>query len=336
MKNNKKIKVPTIYPDFSSQRVLTMDYITGVKMDNLAVLKKQKINHKKLVLTYFTSILEQALIHGFFHADPHPGNIFIQKNGDLVYLDFGIMGELSVNLRKRIVHFINTLPDKDAEKSMDIIISMAKDTTNANLDEFKQEALPILKEIYYESISKKSFGYALYQIIGIGARYKVIFDPNLVLIAKAIYQAEGLGIKLDPDFKVSEGIDLFSKTYIKEKYSVTKILSTAKHKWLSNRDLIVDLPDHIIKIVERLEKEPKAAHCEADHLSHLENRLIGMYRRRNFSIIIAALILGSVFLFKKEGRIFLLGIPLDTAFLTLAILLLILFIFSLKKKKEAN
>ena len=332
MKKNSKIKVPAIHSKQSSHRILTMDYITGVKIDDFAALKKFHINRKHLVLTYFTSILEQALIYGFFHADPHPANIFIQKNGTLVYLDYGIMGELTSSDRKKIIRFIATLPEKDPDKSFDIIISLAKDTSNARIADFKREALPIIKEVYYESVSQKSFGYALYQVIGKGARYGVIYDANHVLIAKAIYQAEGLAIKLDPKFKIAKGIDIFSEKYLHEKYTPVKMLSAAKHKLLSNKDLLIDLPDHIVKIIERLEEEPNKPHCEAEHISSLENKLFRLYRRKNISIIIGALFLSAALLFRRDKEILLFGIPLGTALLVLAIILLIYFIFSLKKR----
>lgn len=331
MKENKNIKIPLIYPKLSSSRVLTMEYMDGVKMDNLLALKKSHVNKKKLVLTYFTSILEQALMYGFFHADPHPANIFVQKNGTLVYLDYGIMGELNSGDRKKIIHFINTLPEKDPDKSFEIIISLAKDTSTAAVADFKKEALPILQEVYYESISEKSFGYALYQIISKGARYGVIYDANHVLIAKAIYQAEGLALKLDPHFKIADGINFFSKTYLKKRYTPLKILESARTKLLTNKDLIIDLPDHISKIIDRLEKEPSSHHCEAEHLSNLEQRLFFLYRRRNFSVIIAALFLASAILFTMDEKIIILGASLSMVLLILGVLLLTYFIVSQSK-----
>ena len=102
-----------------------MDYLSGAKINDFALLDRYHINRKKLVMNYVTSILEQALLHGLFHADPHPANIFVQKNGRLAYIDYGIVGELNPNDRKKILKFITSIHDKDSSKSMDIIISLA-------------------------------------------------------------------------------------------------------------------------------------------------------------------------------------------------------------------
>ena len=104
-----------------------MDFVSGFKINDLAALEKYKISRKNLVMTYFTSILEQALLHGLFHADPHPANIFVQKTGKLAYIDYGIVGELTPQDRKKIIRFINSINDKDPQKSMDIVVSLAKD-----------------------------------------------------------------------------------------------------------------------------------------------------------------------------------------------------------------
>ncbi|MEK6901552.1 MAG: AarF/UbiB family protein, partial [Nanoarchaeota archaeon] len=158
LKENHQIIVPKIYTTHSSLRVLTMDYIEGIKMDNLAGLKRDKINSKKISLLYFTSILQQALLYGFFHADPHPANIYVTKQGKLVYFDFGIMGELPSSDRTKIIRFIRSIPERNADKSIDIIISLAQDTSQANIPAFKEETRPILREVYYNPVQKRSIG----------------------------------------------------------------------------------------------------------------------------------------------------------------------------------
>ena len=132
LKREKKVTAPTIYHMYCSKRVLTMEYIEGVKLGDVEGLKRLHISREQISMTYFMTILHQALICGFFHADPHPANIFVQKNGKLVFLDCGIMGELSVEDRHAVTRFILSVPEKNPEKSLQCILALARDVGNAD------------------------------------------------------------------------------------------------------------------------------------------------------------------------------------------------------------
>lgn len=332
MKKNKQVLVPKIYTAYSSPRVLTMDLVSGVKIDNLAGLKRFHLDRKKIAMIYFTAILEQALLHGFFHADPHPANIFVQKNGKLIFLDFGIMGELTVSDRKKIIRFISSLSDRDPEWSLEIIISLAKKVNEDFLPEFKQIALPILEESYRHSIGEKSMGHALYEIISLGARYGVNFDPNHVLIAKAIYQAEGLGLKLNSEFKVAAGLQAFADIYLQERYSASEIMKRFTSSMRRNRDLLLDLPDHLVKIIERLEKgSSPQSNDYSQQLEQFEEHLEYLNRRRNMGIVIISLFVASGFFYYTKERSLPWGVEFHTFLLIIALLLFFYFLLSIKK-----
>jgi ubiquinone biosynthesis protein len=339
MKNNKNVSVPKVYFSYTSKRILTLEFVDGVKIDNLPVLKKYNINLKKLSITYFTSILEQALIHGLFHADPHPANIFVNKKGKLIYLDYGIMGELSAGDRKKIINFILSIPDKDADKSLNIIISLARDISGSDIDVFKEETIEILKEVYNNSIEKKSYARALYEIIGLGAKYGVIFDPNHVLMAKATYQAEGIGLKLNPKFKVADGLEKFASSCLQDEYSPLNILRKVKRTIWTNKELILDLPEHIIKIIKKLE------HIEPVQQSNIQQPIRNIESQKNYihnssirilGIMTSTLIIASTIFFYLEGRTTIFHIPLSIILFVLAIILLTYFIFLNRKKEEED
>lgn len=335
-KKNKRVKIPKIYTNYSSKRVLTMEFIDGVKINNLEALDKFKIDREKLVMTYFTSILDQALLKGLFHADPHPANIFVQKNGKLVYLDYGIMGELKPADRKKILRFISSIDEKDPHESIEIIISLAKDVSRANLPAFRNEALTVLEDVYRSSIEEISFAHAFYQIIALGAKHKVVFDPNHVLVAKAVYQAEGISMELYPKFRVSEGLKIFSKEFMQDNISPAKLLSSTKRALLENKNLLADLPDHISKIIRKLEQPEHAQELNVNQLKEIEQELEYMQKRRTAGMMIAALIVSSAILFYVEGRTSILGLPVSVILFILTLLMLFYFIISSRKKTEGN
>ncbi len=334
LKNNKKVKVAKIYLDYTTERVLTMEMIKGVKMNDLAALKKYHLSKKKIVMTYFTSILEQALLKGLFHADPHPANIFVQKNGKLVYLDYGIMGELKPEDRRKIVKFVSSIDDRDPKESMDIIISLTRDTSKADLPAFRKEAMKLLKDTYESSIGEKSFAHAFYQVIALGTKHGIVFDPNHVLAAKAIYQAEGLSLELDPKFKIAEGMKVFSKEYLQEKLSPTKIISSAKKTLIRNKDLLVELPEHLARIIKKLEQPEPPQQLNISQLQEIEKEFEFIQRRKNMGMMITALIISTIILFYLEGRTEILGIPISLVLFVMTGIFGAYFVFSSRKKKK--
>lgn len=327
LKNNKSVKVPKVYLDYSSRNVLTMEFIDGVKIDNLTALSKMKVNMKKLAMTYFCSILEQSLLYGLFHADPHPANIFVQRNGKMVYLDFGIMGELIPSDRKKVIKFIASIPEENPEKSLDILISLAREIKTDDLTEFKHETLSILRDVYTHSVQERSMGKAFYDIIGLGAKHGVIFDPSHVLMAKAVYQAEGLGLKLDPKFKVSKGFETFSKRYMNSQYSPLVVAKKVKGAILTHKDLLFELPDHVVTIMKRLET-PVEQHCDDDRINELEEQMEEWNHNRNVWSLLVILSLAVLFFFYLEGRTSLLGLNFSTILLiVIAVVLIYLALF---------
>ncbi len=335
LKNNQNVRVPEVYKEYSSRRVLTLEYVDGVKINNFAALKKMHLNRKKIALTYFISILEQAFIHGFFHADPHPANIFVQKDGKLVYLDFGIMGELNYEDRLKIIHFITSIPEKDPEKSFQIVLSLAHEVDPSNLDEYKDEVISIMSEVYSSNLSEVSFGQAIYRVVTLGAQYGITYDTNHVMMAKAVYQGEGLGRELDPNFKVAEGLNQFADKYLRKEFSPVNWLQKAKKTVAEHSDLLLDLPEHVLRIMEKLEKEEKPAALNTTRLEELEKELLRIERRRGLLSASVILLFGAALLFYMEGQKTLFSLPLSYLLLGLAAILLIYMIFK-KEDKEVE
>lgn len=338
---NHNVKIPQIYSEYCSKKVLVLEFIDGAKIDDFSALEKFHINKKNIALTYFTSILQQALIAGFFHADPHPANIFVLKTGKLVYLDYGIVGELSEQDRKKIIDFIKSVPNSNAEKSFEIILNMAKEVRNGHIEEFKEKGIKIMKEVYSSSIAEKSVGKGIYEILSLGARYGVIYNPNQILMAKAVYQAEGLGLKLYPQFSVKEGFKMFYETYLKEKVSPIKIIKTIGKSLFDHKELLLELPEHIIKIIERLEEEkvcpPQVNNLKIEEIEErVEERIEEYQHNHNIGLMVLVLFLASFFLLYLEGYQKLFGLSLSTIMIIATLILLLYFVVSHKKNVINN
>jgi ubiquinone biosynthesis protein len=338
MKINSKdvpqVFIPRVYEKYSTKRLLVLEWVDGIKLDNIKDIKKAKIDPKKVAYDYFAALMVQCLIQGFFHADPHPANIFVNKKGKLVFLDFGIMGELTKSDRDKIMKVIRAMYDNNSETGYKALVSLAKDTSDADITSFKKEAIQIMEQGRQDLHKQKSVAKGYYDLVMLGARKGVIFDPNHVLTAKALLQSEGLVAKLYPTFNPDDATGIFYDQYLKRKYSPEAILSTARIKLLEQRELLEELPEHIIKIIENLEKEKDHEyHVDEKQLHELESEFESVNRRRNIGLIISALVIAAAILFYVEGRSHIFGMSIGLILLTLALsLLFYLFLFYDKKK----
>jgi ubiquinone biosynthesis protein len=321
---NDKVYVPKVYTKYSTSKLLVTEFIDGKKLNAIINEKKQS---KKIIRTYFFSILEQALLHGFFHADPHPANIFVKKSGKLVFLDFGIVGELSLKDRKKVIEFVKSLPNKNADESLDIVVSLAKEVNEEQLEAFKDEVLPILRSAYSDSIKSLSVGKAFYKIISLGAKNGVIFDSNHVLMAKAIYQAEGLTLKLYPEFNIGKALEEFREKFLLKEYNLPELLRKVKGKLDYNRKILKEFPDHVIRIIEKLERNPEEEHCEKSHKELEENLRKSVVKHRTSTVVLFLFIASLAFLY-LEGKTKFLGLPISWVIIIITFFYLIYKLFS--------
>ena len=321
MADNPNVFVPPVIRELCTRRLMVQEFVDGVKINDFAFLKKQKINRRRLAMNYFESLLEQALLHGFFHADPHPANILVNRKGRLVFLDYGIMGYLTLDDRAKVIRFIRSLEEKDAQKSMGLILALARDTSLANVEGWKQEALPLLERVARHSLQEQSIGKALYQLIALGAKHHIIFDPNHILIAKIIYQAEGIGLQLDPQFKVREGFAQFAAGALRKEANPLRMLEKTAQKLWYQKDLLWEMPERL-RLLLTPETHPSVPLAQ---LQELEREWEQESRRKNWLLLTSLFFLAGIFLMYVEGRTFLGGISLSTSLLIAASFFFFLF-----------
>ncbi len=328
MRNNPGVIIPAVHMSLTSGKVLTMEQLDGVKITQAV----RKYNRHDLAYRLFTNILEQALLHGIFHADPHPANIFVEKGGKIAFLDFGIVGELSPEDRQKIISFIIAVEEKDPQKCLDIILSLAEETDDADLANFREEAFEIIESVAVTSVKTRSAGAALYRIVSIGANYGVFFNPNHVLMAKSLYQAEGLVLQLDPQFRLMDSLIAFAKDYLRKRYSPQEVSKRLINAFWENRELLANAPQKLLRVLEKVEQLPA---FEKKEVRSMETESAVLVKRHERFILLVALFMGGALLLYLEGKTALWGIPLSIFVLGAAALLFVSHFFLQPKEQAA-
>ncbi len=199
---NIKIAVPKIYQEFTSRRVLTMEWIDGTKLTNLEDVKKLGIDPDEMIEIGVQCSLEQLLEHGFFHADPHPGNLLALEDGRLCYLDFGMMSEVSRDSRSGLIQAVVHLVNKNFDKLSHDFVKLGFLSKEVNLEPI----VPAFQDVFINAIelgvSKMDFKSVTDDMSGVMYKFPFKLPPYYALIIRSLITLEGIALSVDPDFKI--------------------------------------------------------------------------------------------------------------------------------------
>ena len=201
-KHNTKIAVPEIYKEITSRRVLTMEWIEGTKLTNLEEVKSLGIDPDAMIDIGVQCSLEQLLEHGFFHADPHPGNLLALEDGRLCYLDFGMMSEVTRDSRSGLIQAVVHLVNKDFDKLSHDFVKLGFLSEEIDLEPI----VPAFEEVFVNAVelgvSKMDFKSVTDDMSGVMYKFPFKLPPYYALIIRSLLTLEGIALSVDPKFKI--------------------------------------------------------------------------------------------------------------------------------------
>jgi predicted unusual protein kinase regulating ubiquinone biosynthesis (AarF/ABC1/UbiB family) len=200
--NDPRVKVPSIYWRYSSQHVLTLEWINGCKLTDIAKLKESNLNGNAIVEIGVTSGLQQLLEFGFFHADPHPGNLFATPEGQMAYIDFGMMDQLDQQAKESLVDAVVHLINKDYEDLAHDFISLGFLAPGTDIMPIVPALESVLGNALGESVRDFNFKTITDQFSELMFDYPFRVPAKFALIIRSLVTQEGLALTLDPDFKI--------------------------------------------------------------------------------------------------------------------------------------
>ena len=252
-KDNLSINIPIIYWELTTPRVLTMDFVHGVKADDVAGIRKLNSDTKQLALNGVGAVFQQFLIDGFFHADPHPGNFFAMKNNILCLHDFGMVGYLTPDQRKELVSCFVAFEDKDMDGFLKHFMHLAITSEKSDLSGFQKDASEILSELFFTP-NQPSIAWVFFRLINKGAKREVGFPADLALFGKAIITTEAMGLKLYPQFDLNKEMQPFVEKALKTYLDPKKVLQTLKTDIFDYLGFLKTLPEKTQSLMQKIEK----------------------------------------------------------------------------------
>jgi len=287
------IYVPKVYRDLSCQRILTMENIQGVKASDVDQLRKQGANLSLVAERGTNLIMEQIFVHGFFHADPHPGNIFILPDNLICFLDFGMMGRLSRQNREDFTDLVLYIVGRNERKVTESVLKLTNHYQDIDRDALSRDLSEMLDRYLYLPLKELEAGKILQDLLELVSRHQIFFKPNFYLMMKAITTVEGVGRILDPNLELIKLAQPFMKKVKSDRLRLNRIAEEAGLTTSEYLDLLRDLPEELRSILSQLRHGRMKLEFEHRGLSELRAVLDQMSNRISFAIVLASLVIGS-------------------------------------------
>lgn len=204
--NDVTVRIPRIYRAFSTSRILTLQRLHGIKIDDLDGLDMAGIDRVQLAERAAAATLTMIFEHGFFHADPHPGNFFIEPGGRIGVIDFGMVGSVDEPTRAALTGVLVALGTGDATPLVDAFLALGVTTTVANRELLTADLQAVITTHLSQPLGDLALGPMLSAVFTVVRRHRLHFPSNLALLAKTLTMCEGLAARLDPTFRMSVAI----------------------------------------------------------------------------------------------------------------------------------
>lgn len=252
MRDLEGVKVPRIYWEYSSRRLLVMEYIEGVRVDNVDAIRAKGFSPKEIARTGFFAYMQQIFEDGFFHGDPHPGNLLVTEDGKVAFLDFGIVGIIRPERRFWFTQLLNSMVLQDAGMMMKALEGLSVKIPEASREALRDEIYIALAEAEGISIGQYNFKGMADSFTTILREYRIHVPGNLLLMLKVIIMVLDVGVTLDPNFRFKEQAGAYMARFRKSESVLDQIRSRAGGTLLETMDGLLDMPRNINQMLKQL------------------------------------------------------------------------------------
>jgi ubiquinone biosynthesis protein len=307
------ILVPRVYWEWTSTTMNVQERIEGIRGNDLAAIDKAGLDRKLLAARGVDAVLKMILVDGFFHADPHPGNVMYLPGNRIAMIDFGMVGRLSRVRRWQIIDLLAGLARHDEGTMLDVLLDWRGD------DFVDERALAAdLSELAFDyadvQLKDLRIGVLLRRIAAILRDHSIALPVDLTLLFKALISLEGLGRQYDPEFRLIERVQPFLERAMRERYQPVEAARRAQETFGELFGLLTSVPHDLARLLKDARHGRLRIDLDLKRLDHFTHRIHGALNRATIGIMTASLVVGSSIVMTVAAGPTLFGVPLLTYF----------------------
>ncbi|WP_025209776.1 ABC1 kinase family protein [Hippea sp. KM1] len=326
------VYVPKVYWEYTTQKIITMEYIFGYKATNKKLLEEKGFDLKDLAVKGAKVFWYQIFDVGLFHADPHPGNIIIMEDGRICYIDYGMVGKINDDDRMSLIEMISGFIEKDADRIIYSIDNFTSSRQNTNQEELKNDIDELIEMYHSLPLKRMNLSRMLREIFSILRKHDILIKRSSSRLLRAIIIADGVGRDFNPDFNFTEIAAPYFKRFAKKFYSPIRILSI----------LLKPSPDYILAakklpsttkhLIDTLQKGSLRVEVGVDEFPRMIDTFRYVARQIGISLIISSIIIGVSILLAFRTGPSIHSIPLSLVIGIIIIVVLSIGIIKAEKK----
>ncbi|EID44091.1 2-polyprenylphenol 6-hydroxylase [Parageobacillus thermoglucosidasius] len=303
-KNDPGIHIPKVFWEYSTKKVLTMEYVEGVKFNELERLKQNGYNLKKLADRLAKAVFQQIFVEGFFHGDPHPGNVLVLPGEVIAFIDFGMVGRLNPEIKYHFSSLVIALMNQSTDGVIKSICQMGLVPDDVNIMQLRDDVEQLREKYYRVSLSKISLGEAVNDLFRVAFRHSIRIPRDLTLLGKTLLTVEGMVEKLDPDFRILDIAEPFGRRLLKERLRPKNIAEMVWKHVSDYGEMLIDFPKNMKEFTSLIKQGKLHFEIDIPELDHFLKKLDQISNRLSFSIVLLSfsIIMVGIIIGSSMGR----------------------------------
>lgn len=302
------VVIPKVYPEYTSEALLVQERMEGIPATDAAAVDAAGLDRKELAARATQFFLKQILIHGFFHADPHPGNVFYRLDHRLGVIDFGMVGRLSPHRRRQVIDLLAGLARMEQEPMLDVLLDWAGDVY---VDEAKLAADVNELVFEYEDVPLKNIriGNVVRDFAAIVREHSIVLPSDLSMMFKTLLTLEGVGRQYDPDVHIIDHLVPLLRSALDERYQPAELLRRGQSALGGFFNLVSSVPRDFARLLREARRGKTRIDLDIKRLDQFGGQMERTLDRATVGIMTASLVIGSAIVMTVPDGPTLLGFP---------------------------
>jgi len=298
--DDNRVVIPRVFKECSTPRVLVQEYIDGIKLSDIDKIDQKGLDRRKISALGTEAFLSQILLHGFFQADPHPGNIFVIDNERIAFIDFGEVGYLSDLRLAYVGEMLLSVTKNDPYRAMSVMRDMGIIDHLEDSEDFSESFAELVESLYTSSIGSLDIKRLRSEIIEFAYRYRLKIPSYMTSLMKALITVEGLGKKLDPGFDFTEVASPLARKVYRERLKPSNIGKFLRSRYYKEVEPLKVIPSNFNRLLQDTADGRLTLHLDVNMSPKLYRQTAQLVSRLSFSLIISGTLIGSAMIIQAN------------------------------------
>ena len=304
-----RIVIPAPHENYSTSRVLTMDFIRGTKIDSLGPLAYLENNTRELAEQVFRAYMKQILVDGIFHADPHPGNVLMTHDQMIALIDLGMVGHIAPNMQQQMLKLLLAISEGRSDEAAEICIDLGERLETFNRVTYKREIGDLVTQQQNATVEQIQIGRIILEVVRISGNTGVRTPPEFTMLGKTLLNLDEVGRTLDPKFDPNDAIRRYAGDIMRQRMQKSATPGNLFASALEMREFMQELPGRVNKILDKVANDQIRIDVEAIDENALIEGFQKVANRITVGLVLAALIIGAALLMDIQTSYTLFGYP---------------------------